>query len=67
MLAAIARTRPIRSPSQPKTSPPLAAPNRNAALYHENQRGTSACSCLGFVGAAGGGGSRQLRLAQAAG
>src|SRR4051812_38829959 len=44
MLAAIARTLPIRSPSHPKHSPPLAAPNRNAALYQENQRGASVFS-----------------------
>src|SRR5688572_3811202 len=42
ILAAIARARPRRSPSQPKISPPLATPNRNAALNHENQRGTIA-------------------------
>src|SRR5205085_799301 len=40
MLAPIDRTRPRWSPNQPKISPPHAAPNKNAALYHENQRGT---------------------------
>jgi hypothetical protein len=40
MLIPIDRTRPSRSPSQPNTKPPIAAPKRNAALYHENQRGT---------------------------
>ena len=32
MLNAIARTRPILSPSQPKSTPPLAAPTRNVAM-----------------------------------
>ena len=32
MLMTIERTRPILSPSQPKAIPPVAAPNRNAAV-----------------------------------
>src|SRR2546428_533143 len=40
MLAPIDRTRPSRSPNQPNTKPPYAAPNKNAALYQENHRGT---------------------------
>ena len=34
MLAAIARTRPILSPSHPKATPPSAAPRRNAAVAY---------------------------------
>lgn len=38
----IARTRPIRSPSQPNTTPPVAAPMRNTAMITPNQPSMSA-------------------------
>src|SRR5262245_25616388 len=45
MLSDIARTRPSRSPSQPKNTPPVAAPTRNPAMmmpFH----GLIAASCF---------------------
>ena len=42
MLTDIARTRPIRSPSQPKSTPPDAAPTRNTAVITPNQASRSA-------------------------
>src|SRR5689334_3238834 len=36
MLNANARTRPMRSPSQPKNTPPVAAPTRNTAMMAPN-------------------------------
>ena len=36
MLSDIARTRPMRSPSQPKNTPPVAAPTRNTAMMAPN-------------------------------
>jgi hypothetical protein len=36
MLSDIARTRPMRSPSHPKNTPPVAAPTRNTAMMAPN-------------------------------
>ena len=47
MLNDIARTRPILSPSQPNTTPPLAAPTRNTAMIAPNHFVASFGSALG--------------------
>ena len=47
MLSAIARTRPTRSPSQPNTTPPVAAPMRNTDMMTPNHSFRSAGICVG--------------------
>ena len=42
MLSIIARTRPIRSPSQPNSTPPVAAPTRKPAVMMAFHRPISA-------------------------
>ena len=46
MLSDIARTRPMRSPSQPNTTPPVAAPIRNTAMMTPNHSLTAAGSSV---------------------